>query len=205
MRRKITWPVVRDQYLTFTRNTNQGTSFFYTCKMGHFVSYFVEYFRERLFFASLRSIICFLNENSPSPKLENTEVAIENGNKDINFGMWNNGYLKFPYTFLEQIMICPCSLYRVRVMVFNATFHNISAILWQSVLLVEETEVPCENHWSVVSHWRPLSHNVASSIPHTAGFKLPTLVMVGTDLIVINQTTIWSQRPPWSLYTLKMY
>jgi hypothetical protein len=27
-------------------------------------------------------------------------------------------------------------------MVFNATFNSISAILWQSVLLVEETECP---------------------------------------------------------------
>jgi hypothetical protein len=31
---------------------------------------------------------------------------------------------------------------RVRVMVFNAIFNNISAISWQSVLLVEETGVP---------------------------------------------------------------
>jgi hypothetical protein len=30
--------------------------------------------------------------------------------------------------------------------VFNATFNNISVILWQSVLLVEETGVPGENH-----------------------------------------------------------
>ena len=30
----------------------------------------------------------------------------------------------------------------VRVMVFNATFNNISYISWPSVLLVEETEVP---------------------------------------------------------------
>jgi len=29
--------------------------------------------------------------------------------------------------------------YRVRVMVFNATFNSISIIQWQSVLLVEET------------------------------------------------------------------
>jgi hypothetical protein len=28
------------------------------------------------------------------------------------------------------------------VMVFNATFNNISVILWRSVLLVEETAVP---------------------------------------------------------------
>jgi len=31
-------------------------------------------------------------------------------------------------------------------MVFNATFNNISVILWQSVLLVNETGVPRENH-----------------------------------------------------------
>jgi hypothetical protein len=33
-----------------------------------------------------------------------------------------------------------------RIMVFNAIFNNISVILWQSVLLVEETRVPGENH-----------------------------------------------------------
>ena len=32
----------------------------------------------------------------------------------------------------------------VRVMVFNATFNNISAILWHSILLY--TGVPEENH-----------------------------------------------------------
>jgi len=31
-------------------------------------------------------------------------------------------------------------------MVFNATFNNISVILWQSLLLVEETGVPGEKH-----------------------------------------------------------
>ena len=35
---------------------------------------------------------------------------------------------------------------RVSVMVFNATFNNISIISWWSVLLVEETGVPRENH-----------------------------------------------------------
>ena len=32
------------------------------------------------------------------------------------------------------------------VMVFNATLNNISVISWRSVLLVEETGVPTENH-----------------------------------------------------------
>ena len=31
-------------------------------------------------------------------------------------------------------------------MLFNATFNNISVILWLSVLLVEETGIPGENH-----------------------------------------------------------
>ena len=41
------------------------------------------------------------------------------------------------------------------VMVFNTSFNSISAILWWSVLLVEQTGVP----------WQTLSHNVVSSTP----------------------------------------
>ena len=33
-----------------------------------------------------------------------------------------------------------------KIMVFNATFNNISFISWSSVLLVEETGVHKENH-----------------------------------------------------------
>jgi len=40
----------------------------------------------------------------------------------------------------------------VRVMVFNTTFNNISIISWWSVLLLEETAVPGENHRPVASH-----------------------------------------------------
>jgi hypothetical protein len=46
-----------------------------------------------------------------------------------------------------------------RVMMFNAIFNNISAILWRSVLLVEETEVPGENQTI------DLSYNIVSSTP----------------------------------------
>jgi hypothetical protein len=35
---------------------------------------------------------------------------------------------------------------RVRGLVFNTTFNNISAILWWSVLWVDETELLGENH-----------------------------------------------------------
>jgi len=37
------------------------------------------------------------------------------------------------------------------LMMFNATFNNISVILWRSVLLVEETRVPGESHRPVVA------------------------------------------------------
>jgi hypothetical protein len=61
-------------------------------------------------------------------------------------------------------------------MVFNTTFDNIS------VLLVEETGVPEENHWSVAIHWQTLSHNVVLSTPcHERGSKSQLLVVIGTD------------------------
>ena len=47
----------------------------------------------------------------------------------------------------------------VRVMVFN----NISAISWQSVLLVEETGGSGENHRPAASHRQTLLHNGVSS------------------------------------------
>jgi hypothetical protein len=59
-----------------------------------------------------------------------------------------------------QYRICTGILHLVtrkcRVMVFNATFNNISVISWRSVLLVDETG---ENHRPAVSHWQTLSHN----------------------------------------------
>ena len=41
---------------------------------------------------------------------------------------------------------------RFRFIVLNATFNNISAISWRSVLLVEETGVLGENHHPVASY-----------------------------------------------------
>ena len=56
-------------------------------------------------------------------------------------------------------------------MVFNATFNNISIISWRSVLLVEETGIPGENHQSAVNHRQTLSHDVVSSTPHLSGIR----------------------------------
>jgi len=56
-------------------------------------------------------------------------------------------------------VLCVC------LMVFNTIFNNISVISWWSVLLVEETRVPGENHWPVASHRQTVSHNVVSCTP----------------------------------------
>jgi hypothetical protein len=66
---------------------------------------------------------------------------------------------------IEWNVIAMTQVLRVRFMVFNVTFNNISVISWRSVLLVEETRVPGENYQPVESHWQPLSHNVVSSTP----------------------------------------
>jgi len=67
-------------------------------------------------------------------------------------------------------------------MVFKATFNNISVISWRSVLLVEETGVPEENHRPVACHWQffitTCCIEYASSWP---GFELTTLVVIDTD------------------------
>jgi hypothetical protein len=72
----------------------------------------------------------------------------------------------------------------VKVMVFNATFNNISIILWRSVLLEKETGVPRGNFRPAASHWQTWSHNVVASTPHyEQDWKLEftTLMLIGTD------------------------
>jgi hypothetical protein len=55
--------------------------------------------------------------------------------------------------------------------VLNATFNNISVISWRSVLLVEETGEPGENHLPTASHCQALSHNVVSSSTRLSGIR----------------------------------
>ena len=49
------------------------------------------------------------------------------------------------------------------MLVFYATFNNISVISWRSVLLVEETALPRESHRHGASQWQTSSQNVVSS------------------------------------------
>ena len=54
-------------------------------------------------------------------------------------------------------------------MVFNATFNNISVILWRSVVLVEETGVPEKTTELSQVTDKLLLHNGVSSTPRPSG------------------------------------
>ena len=47
----------------------------------------------------------------------------------------------------------------------NTTFNNNLALPWRSVLLMEETEAPEENHRPATSHRQIVLHKVVSSAP----------------------------------------
>jgi len=51
------------------------------------------------------------------------------------------------------------------IIVFDATFNNISVISFRLVLLAEKTGVPGENQRHAASHCHSFSHNVHLAIP----------------------------------------
>jgi len=62
----------------------------------------------------------------------------------------------------------------VCLMVFNATFNNISVRSLPSVLLVEETRGPRENHRPVACHWQ---HWHWISLTHSVIFNSSNLII----------------------------
>ena len=60
--------------------------------------------------------------------------------------MHKNNYMNGISSESKNIWRKVDALVRVKFMMLNVTFNNISSISWLSVLLVEETRVPGENH-----------------------------------------------------------
>jgi len=75
--------------------------------------------------------------------------------------------------------------------------------IFRSYLLVDETRAPRENHRPAASHQQTLSHNVVSP---WAGFKLTTLVVIGTDCIgscKSNSHTITTMMAPIQYFRIQ--
>jgi hypothetical protein len=70
------------------------------------------------------------------------------------------------------------------LMVLNATFNNISVISWQSVLLVEETWVPSENHWPSASHYK-LHHIMLYTLP-VSGIRTHIVLSSHSKLYILT-------------------
>ena len=66
-----------------------------------------------------------------------------------------------------------------RFMMSNTTFNNITAISWRSVLLVEETEYPEKTTYMYL--WQVTDKLLYQVHLAMNGFKLTTLVVIGTD------------------------
>ena len=90
----------------------------------------------------------------------------------------------------------------VRIMVFNTTFNNISVILWQSVLLVEESGVPGENHQCSVGFESPLLTSLTKSyyLPMECMNMYPfsilskTMILGNKLIFLYNRYTIFEKR-----------
>ena len=91
------------------------------------------------------------------------EKIIETGKMDTHIVTWQTTFLA--WTSIKKCFVC--------LMVFN----NISVISWWSVLLVEETGGPGENHRPVANHWQMLYTS------HWPRFELAPSVVMGTYCI----------------------
>ena len=94
------------------------------------------------------------------------------------------GWSKMNEMFLDMIpFIMLLDVLFFSFMVFNANFNNISVILWQSFVLVQNTRVPGENHRSATGHWQTLSHNEYTSPEWDSNSQRLWGLVIGTDCI----------------------
>jgi hypothetical protein len=105
--------------------------------------------------------------------------------RKLKTSLWNHwdNFQQKSRSDSEDISVNSITLTTNPLIEFNTTFNNISVISWQSVLLVEETWVHekktdlsqvTDTLYHIMLYWGYLAW---------AGFKLTTLVVIGTDCI----------------------
>ena len=111
----------------------------------------ITYFPNGLFLHNsfITTIISFTALSEPYP----SKCVIHTAPQPAKIQIWN-------ILVISSVFFCVRVCLFVCLMVLNPTFNNISVISWQSVLLVEETGGPWENHLPVVSLRQTLSHDV---------------------------------------------
>ena len=87
-----------------------------------------------------------------------------------------------PFCWYTVLRCFDHNILRVRFMVFNTTFNNISVISWWSVLLVKEKTIDLLQ--VTVKLYYIMLYRVHLA---WAGFKLTTLGVIGTDCIDIHK------------------
>ena len=84
-------------------------------------------------------------------------------------------------------------MYKILLLVFNATFSNISAISCRSVLVLEEFGVPGENHRPWAYNWYTLSLAGVSRVHSFCNIQSRTrthaVLVIGLYELLVNPTT----------------
>jgi hypothetical protein len=119
----------------------------------------------------------------PFLKGQYTNILLSQCIWNLAYASWNLVILRLPSTgnwFCEFVCL----------MVFNATFNNISVISWRSVLLVEETGGPRENH-------RPVTSHIMLYTSPWSRFELATSVVIGTVQSQPRRPLFCDLHPLW--------
>ena len=103
----------------------------------------------------------------------------------------------FKDSFSKGLILLLCNLAKNIVFIvclFDGVKRHFSTILsWQSVLLVEVTGGPGENHRPVASHWQTLSHNVVHFT--LIEIRITISVVICTDCIGSCKSTYHTIMP----------